>query len=150
MYVVLHVAKVPVILFRFWWNSNFLASFSKNTQISISLKSVQWEPTERRTDRHDEANNAFRNFIHAPTNDCQIIYSVFSKEHGPSLGLHQPHIHTDIKTAWGYIQRFQYIRFSINTIRFVNRLKSLLKQTDTWTGTKCKPCDRPATGFPLY
>ena len=93
--------------------------------------------------------NAFRKFTHAPKNDCQIIYSVFSKAQGPSLGLNQPHIHTGIKTACNCILRFQHIQYSINTIRFVNRLKSLLKQTDTWIGTKCKPCDRPATGFPL-
>jgi hypothetical protein len=94
--------------------------------------------------------NAFRNFTHAPKNDCQIIYSVFSKEHGPSLEFNQPHIRTGIETACNYVQRFQHIRFSINTIRFVIRLKSLVKQTDTWIGTKCKPCDRRATGFPLY
>jgi len=94
--------------------------------------------------------NAIRNFTHAPKNYCQTIYSTLSKEHGPSLELNQPRIHTGIKTAYSYIQGFQHIRFSINTIRFVNRLKSLVKQTDTWIGTKCKPCDRPATGFPLY
>jgi hypothetical protein len=43
-----------------------------------------------------------------------------------------------------------YIRFSSNAIRFVNRLKSSAKQTDTWIGNTCKPCDRPASGFPLY
>jgi len=94
--------------------------------------------------------NAFRNFTYAPENDCQIIYYVFSKEYGSSLGLNQPNIHTGIEIPCSYMQRFEHIRFSINTIRFVNRLKSLVKQTDTWIGTKCKPCDRPAIGFPLY
>jgi hypothetical protein len=46
--------KLPVILFRFWWNLNFLDRFSRNTQ--ISWKSVFWEPgsymqTDGRTDR---------------------------------------------------------------------------------------------------
>jgi hypothetical protein len=75
--------------------------------------------------------NAFRNFTHAPKNYCQTIYSILFKEHGLSLGLNHPRIHTGIKTAYSYIQLFQYIRFSINTIQFVNRLKSLVKQTDT-------------------
>jgi hypothetical protein len=75
--------------------------------------------------------NAFPNFTHTFKNYCQTIYSTLSKEHGPSLGINQPRIHTGIKTAYSYIQRFQHIRFSTNTIRFVNRLKSLVKQTDT-------------------
>ena len=49
--------KVLVMLVRLWWNFDFLGRFSKkNTQIRISLKSVQWEPscstrTDRQTDR---------------------------------------------------------------------------------------------------
>ena len=37
--------KVPVIVYRLWRKLNFLDRFSKNTEISVSQKSVQWEPS---------------------------------------------------------------------------------------------------------
>jgi len=69
------LCKVPVILVRFYWNLNFLHSFSKNIPISYVMKirpveaelfyADRWkeERTDRRTDgqtdRHDEANSRF-------------------------------------------------------------------------------------------
>jgi hypothetical protein len=104
-------------------------SFIKTSPVGAELFQA-----DRRTDGQTDMTkliNSFRNFALALKNDCQIIYSAFSKEHGTSLGLNQPHIQTGIKTAGSYIKRFRHIRFSINTIRFVNRLKSSVKQTDT-------------------
>jgi hypothetical protein len=47
--------KVPVTLVRFWWNFNFLCKFSKNTQISNSIKirrlGNEFFHADRRTDR---------------------------------------------------------------------------------------------------
>ena len=45
--------KVPDILVRFSWNSNFIEFFRKIHKYQISWKSVQWEPScSMRTDRH--------------------------------------------------------------------------------------------------
>jgi hypothetical protein len=82
------------------------------------------------------------------------INSVSSKASAPPLGFTcTPAFKmraTTTSTGRSFASLFQNIRFSINTIRFVNRLKSLSKQIDTWIGTKCKPCNRLASSFPLY
>jgi len=60
--------KVPISLVRFKCYLNFLDRFSINPVISKFIKSVQWEPncstlTEGQTDRHDEANSHFSQFL---------------------------------------------------------------------------------------
>jgi len=52
----------------------FLNSFSKNIQLAIFRKPLQWKRscfmrTDGRTDRQDAANSRFRNFVNAPKND---------------------------------------------------------------------------------
>jgi len=64
--------KIPVILFRFWRNFNFLDTISKRNQYQISWKSVQWEPsysvwTDGRTDM-TKLTVALRNFVNEPKN----------------------------------------------------------------------------------
>jgi len=58
--------KVPVILFRLWWNLNFLGKFSKNIHIPnfIKIRPVGAElfHADGRTDRHEEANSRFPQF----------------------------------------------------------------------------------------
>jgi len=56
--------KVPVIPFRFYWNLNLLARFSKHPQYQISWKSVQWGPScfTRTDNRHDAANSLLLQF----------------------------------------------------------------------------------------
>jgi len=51
------------------WNFNFIDSISKNPHISnfMKIRPVGAELILR-TDRHDEANNRFRNFANAPKN----------------------------------------------------------------------------------
>jgi len=55
--------KVPVFLVRFWWNLNFLDSFSKNNQIPNFIKTFPVEAelfhASRRTEWHDEAYSNF-------------------------------------------------------------------------------------------
>ena len=53
--------KVPVILVRFYWNLNFLHRFSKITQISNFIKSVQWEVScSMRTDRYTDGRRELK------------------------------------------------------------------------------------------
>jgi len=73
MYVGIHV-KHPLFLSDFLWNLNFLERFSTNTQISNFMKVRPVEAalflaerqTDRRRDRHDDANSRFSQFANAP------------------------------------------------------------------------------------
>jgi hypothetical protein len=70
------LCKVPAGFLRFWWNLHFLNRVSKKiSNIKISWRSVQWEPSSlmltdgRRgrqiggqTDRHNEVNSCFSQF----------------------------------------------------------------------------------------
>jgi len=70
--------KVPVSLVRFKWYLNFLDRFSINSVISKFKKSVQWEPncstlTEGQTDKHDEANRHFSQFLRTRIKTCAKV-----------------------------------------------------------------------------
>jgi len=63
MYIGFHV-KYPLFLSDFNLNFNFLAGFSKNPEISNSMKirpvgAELFHADRRWTERHDEANNRF-------------------------------------------------------------------------------------------
>ena len=81
---------VPVIIFRFLWNLNFLDRFSK-TNIKF-WKCSRWDPScFTRTDRHDEANSRFSKFCEGGKNHrlrkthrhwfvlVQCIFRLFNK-----------------------------------------------------------------------
>jgi len=66
MYIGFHV-KYPLFLSDFNEAWIFWTYFRKNTQISNSWKSVQWDPscsrrTDRRSGRHEGANSRFSQF----------------------------------------------------------------------------------------
>ena len=65
-----------IILVRFKLNSNFIERRSKNTQIShlmkIRLVGAELFHADVRTDRHDEDNGRFRNFVNALKNHLSI------------------------------------------------------------------------------
>jgi len=60
------------ICVRFQLHLNFLGTFSINAQISnlMTIRPVGAEllHADRQTDRHDETNIRFRNFVNAPKN----------------------------------------------------------------------------------
>ena len=75
--------KVPFILVRIWWNSNFIDRFSKNFPMSnfMKIRPVGAElfhadrQTDGQTGRHDEANSRFSQFCErAETFKFQILY----------------------------------------------------------------------------
>jgi hypothetical protein len=58
--------KIPTVLFRFYWNLDFLDRFSKNTQISNFMKicpvGAELFHTDGQTDSYDYANSRFSQF----------------------------------------------------------------------------------------
>jgi hypothetical protein len=64
--------KVPFIVIRFKWKSNFLADFRKIPQYQMSLKFAQWKHScSMRTDRRTDMTKlivTFLNFARAPKN----------------------------------------------------------------------------------
>jgi Fe-S-cluster formation regulator IscX/YfhJ len=98
-YVYWSSCKVPVIIFRFWWNFNFLDSFSKSIQISNFTKTRQvgaelfhaYRRTDGRTDGRTDMTKLvvdFRNFANAPKKTGwsinKSIFSVVSSIHSSS------------------------------------------------------------------
>jgi hypothetical protein len=76
MYIGLYI-QYPLFLSNFNETWILWTDFQKNISIPNFMNSVEWEPccsmrtggrTDRRTDRHDESNTAFRNFGNAPKN----------------------------------------------------------------------------------
>jgi hypothetical protein len=73
MYIVINV-KYPLFLSDFNETRIFPKYFRKTLKYQIQLKSVQWKPScYIRTDRHDEANSRFRNFVNKPKNTKNAI-----------------------------------------------------------------------------
>jgi hypothetical protein len=73
--------KVPVIPARFSWNFKFLDRFSKNTRISnfMKFRSVGADmfhadgQTKGRTDRHNEGNSHFSQFLRTLLQTSQLM-----------------------------------------------------------------------------
>ena len=76
------------MLVTFLWNLHFLDIFSKNTEIS-NFKKIrplggELFYADGRTDRHDEANNRFRNFANVPNKHSfldRLLNIVLNKYH---------------------------------------------------------------------
>jgi hypothetical protein len=70
--------KVPVIPVRFYWNLSFLHRFSKITQISNFMKSVQWEAScSMRTDRYTDGRRELKKCIMRSFMKCTAHQMLF-------------------------------------------------------------------------
>jgi hypothetical protein len=71
--------NLSIILVKFYWNLNFLGTFTKIIKYKISWKSVQWQPstlssmqTDRQTDRHTiKITVTFPNYANMQKNGFQ-------------------------------------------------------------------------------
>jgi len=73
--------KVTIVYVIFYWHLNFLGIFSKNTQISnlMKIRPVEDEFFFMRTDKHDETNSFFSQFLRTRLKSTRYSETQFPK-----------------------------------------------------------------------